>query len=137
MSGLHVDSVRKRFGDKQVLNDVFISCKQGQIIALLGRNGSGKSTLLKIIFGSLSADNKFVKIDDRKIDSLYDSRKLIHYLSQDNHLPNHVKISSIIHCFCDKRNATLLLENDLISPFLQKKVHQLSGGEKKGFWKSC
>ena len=131
MSGLHVDSVRKRYGDRQILNDVFISCKPGEIIALLGRNGSGKSTLLKIIFGSLSADNKFVKIDDKKIDSLYDSKKLIHYLSQDNHLPNHINIKSIIRCFCDKKNATILLENDLISPFLQKKVNQLSGGEKR------
>jgi ATPase subunit of ABC transporter with duplicated ATPase domains len=30
-------------------------------IGLFGRNGAGKSTLLKIIFGSLSADQKFVK----------------------------------------------------------------------------
>ncbi|EOR96221.1 ABC transporter ATP-binding protein [Arcticibacter svalbardensis MN12-7] len=131
MSELHVDSIRKRFGDKQILNDIFISCKPGQIIALLGRNGSGKSTLLKIIFGSLSADNKFIKVDDRKIDSLYQKRKLIHYLAQDNFLPNHVKIKNIIRCFCDTKNAALIMGNDLIIPFLQKKVNQLSGGEKR------
>jgi ABC-type multidrug transport system ATPase subunit len=131
MSGLSVDSVRKQTGDKQILNDIFISCKPGQIIGLLGRNGSGKSTLLKIIFGSLAADNKFVAIDDRKLDSLYDNRKLISYLPQDSFLPNHVKIRNIIHCFCTEKNAIVVMEDDLIRPFLQKKVKQLSGGEKK------
>lgn len=32
-------------GLRQILNDVFISCQQGDIVGLLGRNGSGKSTL--------------------------------------------------------------------------------------------
>lgn len=131
MSGLHVDSVRKQIGDKQVLNDIFISCRPGQIIGLLGRNGSGKSTLLKIIFGSLAADNKFVAINNRKLDSLYDNRRLIHYLPQDNFLPNHIKIRNIIHCFCSAENAVTIMENHLIRPFLQKKIKQLSGGEKR------
>lgn len=131
MIGLHVDSVRKQFGDRQILNDIFISCEPGQIIGLLGRNGSGKSTLLKVIFGSLTADNKFVAIDNRKVDSLYSGRKLIHYLPQDNFLPNHIKIRDLIYCFCDKENVVTLMENDLIKPFLQKKISQLSGGEKR------
>ncbi|TKC58468.1 ATP-binding cassette domain-containing protein [Pedobacter hiemivivus] len=131
MSGLHVDSVRKQIGDKQILNDVFISCKPGQIVGLLGRNGSGKSTLLKIMFGSLAAEYKFVTIDDSKLDSLYGNRKLIHYLPQDNYLPNHIKIKSIIHCFCNKENAAVLVENDLIKPFLQKKIKELSAGENR------
>lgn len=34
---------------KQVLNNVSISCKRGEIIALVGENGSGKSTLVNIL----------------------------------------------------------------------------------------
>ena len=131
MSGLHVDSVRKQIGNNQILNDIFISCQPGQIIGLLGRNGSGKSTLLKIIFGSLAADNKFVAIDDRKSDSLYENRRLIQYLPQDNFLPDHIKIRNIIHCFCSEENAVAVMEHDLIRPFLQNKIKQLSGGEKR------
>lgn len=131
MSLLHVDSIRKQIGNRQILNDIFISCKPGEIVGLLGRNGSGKSTLLKIIFGSLSADYKFVSIDDRKIDSISDNRKLLHYLPQDNCLPNHIKITNIIKCFCNKENAALVMENDLVKPILQKKAQQLSGGERR------
>lgn len=80
MCKLHVDSVIKNFGNRQVLTDVFISCRKGEITGLLGRNGSGKSTLLKIIFGSLPADNKFIKIGYRTVTGLFDNRNLIKYL---------------------------------------------------------
>jgi energy-coupling factor transporter ATP-binding protein EcfA2 len=62
MSRLHVDSVIKSLNYKQVLTDVYLYCEKGEILGILGRNGSGKSTLLKIIFGSLYAERKFVKV---------------------------------------------------------------------------
>ena len=131
MSMLHVDSVIKSFGNKQVLTDIYISCKPGDIVGLLGRNGSGKSTLLKIIFGSLPADSKFVKIDNRIANGLSDLSNLIKYLPQDNFLPNHIKIKKIISLFCDKENAEILKEHIHIKPLLDKRSKQLSGGEKR------
>ncbi len=131
MSGLFVDSVIKNYGTKQVVTDVFISCKQGEIIGLLGRNGSGKSTLLKIIFGSLVADRKFVKVDNKLINGLFDNRNLVNYLPQDSFLPDHIKIKRLIGLFCDKTEAELLFKNEYISPLLERKCKQLSGGEKR------
>jgi ABC-type multidrug transport system ATPase subunit len=114
MSGLYVDSVTKSFGIRQVLTDIFITCRQGEIIGLLGRNGAGKSTLLKIIFGSMSADYKFVRIGNKQINGLYDNRKLINYLPQNGFMPNHIKVSKIISLFCDKPNADLIITNEHI-----------------------
>jgi len=131
MIGLHVDSVIKEFNSRQILTDIFLSCKKGEIIGLLGRNGTGKSTLMKIIFGSLQADRKFIRVDGKVIDGLYESRKLINYLPQDNFLPNHVFVKSIISLFCNKENAHILLNHKLIIPLLAKKSRQLSGGEKR------
>lgn len=131
MSKMHVDSVIKSYGTRQVLTDVYIACNKGEIVGLLGRNGSGKSTLLKIIFGSLEADSKFVKVGDKLINGLFDNRNLINYLPQDNFLPNHIKIKTIINLFCDKHDALLIAENPLIKPHLNKKSRQLSGGEKR------
>lgn len=74
---MQVDSVMKSFGTKQVLTDVFLTCGPGEILGLLGRNGAGKSTLLKIIFGSLTADQKFVKIGNKIIITDHDYRNVI------------------------------------------------------------
>jgi ABC-type multidrug transport system ATPase subunit len=131
MDNLHVDSVIKTFGTRQVLTDIYLSCSKGEIVGMLGRNGSGKSTLLKIIFGSLLPDQKFVLIEDKIIKGIYDNRNLVNYLPQYHFLPNHVKASTIISLFCDKRNASLLKSNDQIKPMLARKSRQLSGGEKR------
>jgi ABC-type multidrug transport system ATPase subunit len=131
MSKLYVDSVQKSFGTKQVLTDIFLTCSIGEIVGLIGRNGCGKSTLLKIVFGSLGSENKFVKVDEEIINSLYQSRNLVKYLPQNHFLPNHIKIKTIISLFCNYENAIIISENPLVKPFLNKKCNQLSGGEKR------
>ena len=129
MSGLHVDSVIKNFDTRQVLTDIYIACNKGEIVGLLGRNGSGKSTLLKIIFGSLHAERRFVRVDGKIVNGLLDNRKLITYLPQHNFLPSHSSVKRVIDIFCGKENPALLEKHYLIEPMLKKKCFELSGGE--------
>ena len=84
-TGLEIDSILKSFGERTILADVYLECCRGDIIALFGRNGTGKSTLLNIIFGTLKADRKFIRIDGKVItasllsltsESVTDSRTL-------------------------------------------------------------
>lgn len=49
----HVD---KWYGNRQVLNDVSVRVRRGEIVALVGRSGSGKSTVLRVLAG-LSDDH--------------------------------------------------------------------------------
>jgi ABC-2 type transport system ATP-binding protein len=53
---MHVEKVSKRFGENQVLNNVSLDVKQGEIFGLIGLNGVGKTTLIKIILNLLSQD---------------------------------------------------------------------------------
>ena len=69
-TGLEIDSILKSFGERTILADVYLKCCRGDIIALFGRNGTGKSTLLNIIFGTLKADRKFIRIDGKVIKGL-------------------------------------------------------------------
>lgn len=45
--------VCKSFGKREVLHDVEIDVRSGEIVALIGPNGSGKSTLARILLGIL------------------------------------------------------------------------------------
>lgn len=131
MKGLHVDSIRKSYKDKLILSDIFLTCTEGEIIGLIGRNGSGKSTLLKIIFGIENAENKFIRVDGKVLNSIGDSRKLINYLPQQNFLPEELKVITIIKLFLPKNKADLLLKNDMLQPVLERKFRKLSTGEKR------
>ena len=47
-----------------VLKDVEINIKNGELVALMGPSGSGKSTLLNIIGGLLKADDGYIELSD-------------------------------------------------------------------------
>ncbi len=39
MSRLHIDSITKSFGNKEILRDIYLSLETGKTAGLLGRNG--------------------------------------------------------------------------------------------------
>ncbi|BAO74375.1 ATP-binding cassette domain-containing protein [Winogradskyella sp. PG-2] len=128
---LHIDSLTKSYSNKVILSDVFLSCKKGDIKGLIGRNGSGKSTFLKIVFGTIKADFKFIRVGDKVIKNISNGRHLINYLPQDNFLPNNISLKSLIHLFLHKDNREPVLENEYVKPLLHKKNQDLSGGERR------
>ena len=74
---LEMLNISKEYSGNQVLKDVTIRVKPGEIHALLGENGAGKSTLMNILFGMpvISSTGGFggrVLIDgeESKIDAL-------------------------------------------------------------------
>ena len=48
---LELKNVNKSFGPMEVLNDISLQVKAGEVLCLLGDNGAGKSTLIKIMSG--------------------------------------------------------------------------------------
>ena len=94
-TGLEIDSILKSFGERTILADVYLKCCRGDIIALFGRNGTGKSTLLNIIFGTLKADRKFIRIDGKVIKGPAFRSGLLAYLPQHPSFPSHLKVSRI------------------------------------------
>ena len=56
MSMLEIRGVKKRFGEKQVLDGVDLSVPKGSVFGFIGQNGAGKTTLMKTVLGLLKAD---------------------------------------------------------------------------------
>jgi lipopolysaccharide export system ATP-binding protein len=128
---LEVDSIRKSFGDKQVLTDISLKCQPGDIIGLLGRNGTGKSTLLKIIFGTLYTDYKFIRIDDEVLTQPFKTKNSIVYLPQDNFLPKNITVKKVVEIYSDESDQKEFLEDDVLSKVTGTKIGNLSGGESR------
>ncbi|NLA38560.1 MAG: ABC transporter ATP-binding protein [Methanomicrobiales archaeon] len=49
MTVIEAQDVRKIYGDMEVLHDVGLAIREGEILGLIGPSGSGKSTLLRIL----------------------------------------------------------------------------------------
>ncbi|MDT5257450.1 MAG: hypothetical protein QOD10_2530, partial [Mycobacterium sp.] len=64
---LQVRNVDFSYGQVQVLFDVNIDVREGEVLALLGTNGAGKSTLLRAISGLGLADRGVVRFRGRTI----------------------------------------------------------------------
>lgn len=62
-SALVVHQLRRKFGDRVILEDVSFTALTGELIALVGPSGSGKSTLLDAISGVSPADSGTVHFD--------------------------------------------------------------------------
>jgi branched-chain amino acid transport system ATP-binding protein len=58
------------YGRAQVLFDLELELRAGEVAVLAGRNGAGKSTTLKAIMGLVTASSGEVIFQDRRIDSL-------------------------------------------------------------------
>ncbi|MGE5420428.1 MAG: ATP-binding cassette domain-containing protein [Chloroflexota bacterium] len=128
---LEADSIRKSYGDKQVLTDVFIKCSTGDILGMLGRNGSGKSTLLKILFGTLSTDYKHISINGEYLEQPYKKEGAIGFLNQDNFLPKRLTVRKILNLFDIRTDDPEFYNDEVLSKIYDTTVGNLSGGESR------
>lgn len=126
---LFIDSAARRFGSRTVLSNVFINCRAGEVVGLLGRNGSGKSTLLKIIFGALRANYKHSKLNGRLFDRGYRTGEIA-YLPQQFLLPESVHVGFAAELMAHKYR-TELMEIALVKQHSAERMGALSGGVRR------
>ncbi|MBW6408656.1 methionine ABC transporter ATP-binding protein [Clostridium weizhouense] len=69
---IEIKNVVKTFGETQVLNNISISIKKGEIYGIIGHSGAGKSTLLRCINGLESYNEGSLKVMGHEVSNLKD-----------------------------------------------------------------
>lgn len=80
--------------DKNVVENLNFSVKEGEQVTLSGRTGAGKSTIFKLLLGLFEPDEGSVSIAGQKVTAIPDSekRKIYGYVEQTFHMvPGTVK----------------------------------------------
>lgn len=67
---IEIKHVIKNFGSTQVIKDVSISIKEGEIYGIIGHSGAGKSTLLRCINGLETYNGGSINVMGKEVSSL-------------------------------------------------------------------
>lgn len=143
---ISLSNISKSYGNLQVLRNISLDIRPGEVMAIVGPSGAGKTTLLQIA-GTLDApDSGIVKYDGTELTSLPD-RKLsafrnrnigfifqFHQLLPEFSVVENVMLPALIGRSGKRearRKAEELLEKLGLGDRLNHKPSQLSGGEKQ------
>lgn len=138
---LEITNISKRFDGRDVLRDVSLHLKAGEVVGLIGRSGAGKSTLARSVVGLEVADRGAITLDGRIITpGRGAARQNIQYLWQDPaqslspYLTAHGAVLETLNGFgigADRAvRARELLSSLGISDRMQgRRPHALSGGQ--------
>ena len=83
---LTATGLKKRYGSRNVVEDVHLSVDAGEVVGLLGPNGAGKTTSFYMIVGLVRADAGEITIEGQRVDRLpihRRSRMGLSYLPQE------------------------------------------------------
>lgn len=78
---IKIENLSKFYGDTQILFDINLEVKKGEIFAIVGHSGAGKSTLLRCINGLESYQGGSLKVFDQEIKNLDEMQQ--RYLRRD------------------------------------------------------
>jgi branched-chain amino acid transport system ATP-binding protein len=140
---LNVKNLNSGYGKMQVLKDVDIEVKSGEIVALIGPNGSGKTTVIKSIFGIADVFEGMIHFKKENVKKLKTHdliRRGVSYVPQGRIVFEDMTIKENLEMgarFIDDKEvvAQQLKEVYGLFPILKerenKKAYQLSGGQRQ------
>lgn len=150
MDLLKICKINKSYDKTQVLKNVSLNLKKGEVISIIGPSGSGKSTLLRCISGLEHMDNGLIEFNGitiaeaknkiNNIEAINASKKIGMVFQNFNLFPHKTVLENIIEApilvnNIDKKDAINIAEKLLLKVDLLDKINSypctLSGGQKQ------
>lgn len=138
---LEVKNLAKSFGNRQILQNMNFSLKDGEILTVVGPSGAGKTTLLRIVAGLERADAGSMSLDGEKYELSQEERGAVGVVFQDfNLFPNmsvleNITLAPQLALKEDKEAAEAKAKELLAKLQMADKgglyPYQLSGGQKQ------
>lgn len=119
---LEIKNVSKKIGKKQILKDITLEVKQGEIFGFVGPNGAGKTTLIKTMLGLYKQDSGFITINGfniktefekamENIGAIIENPEMYDYLSGKDNLKIYKMIGNVSDEALEEIIKTVKLEN--------------------------
>ena len=140
MSEIKLENLKKSFGKTDVIHDLSIDVKDGELIVIVGPSGCGKSTLLRMVAGLEDANQGSIFIDGKKVNELEPMERNIAMVFQNYALYPHMSVFGnmayglkIAKIPKDEINSRVQKAADILElgELLERKPSQLSGGQRQ------
>jgi len=133
---LKVENLRKRYGDRDVVDGISFEVQKGEIFGILGPNGAGKTTTLEMIEAMRSIDGGKATIDGIDVASKpYEIRAIIGVQPQSPAFQDKTKLTEIIELFAaaygERVNVMEFLDDVKLGEKATTFAENLSGGQKQ------
>ena len=140
---LLINKISKSYGNKEVVRQISISIKKGQIVGLLGPNGAGKTTTFYMVVGLVKQDSGEIfldKVDVSDLPIFLRGKSGISYLPQEPSIFRGMNVEdnlmSIIEIIEKNKSKHHMIMENLLNEFDINHVRKsksivLSGGERR------
>ena len=118
---IKVEHLVKRYGNRNVVDDLTFTVEKGQIVGFLGPNGAGKSTTMNMITGYISATEGTIEIDGVDIfDEPEKAKKKIGYLPEMPPLYPDMLVREYLSFVCDIKKVKRDKKDAMISKVMRR-----------------
>ena len=119
VSQLQANHLQKFYGSREVVKDVSLTVRKGEVVGLLGPNGAGKTTSFYMIVGLVRASSGHISIDDQPVEHMPIHRRARMGLS---YLPQEASIFRKLNVEDNVRAVLELQEDELGKPLSEAAI---------------
>ena len=119
VSQLQANHLQKFYGSREVVKDVSLTVRKGEVVGLLGPNGAGKTTSFYMIVGLVRASSGHISIDDQPVEHMPIHRRARMGLS---YLPQEASIFRKLNVEDNVRAVLELQEDELGNPLSEAAI---------------